>query len=210
MKKNTLEGALREAETFEHESLPSVRKYLGVLNAEIFQRAQEALEKEELKQLDPQKVGDLFLDQSGASGSEAAETIHEYGEHVRETRQELGSDRIFSYTHRVGDFVENFFQRIGDKYVHLIQKDWGDKVYLEVKSLDGREITDPVLRQAGGSIVMSGFLSPPKVYRDLILRNQADVHLREFDSPFPPENRLILAGKDVSSRFEKRTGQMLN
>jgi len=56
---------------------------------------------------------------------------------------------------------------------------------------------------------MSGFLSPPKVYRDLILRNQEDVHLREFDSPFPPENRLILAARDVSSRFEQRTDQML-
>jgi len=56
---------------------------------------------------------------------------------------------------------------------------------------------------------MSGFLSPPKVYRDLIFRNKQDVHLKEFDSPFPPENRLILAASDVSSRYEQRTDQML-
>ena len=116
---------------------------------------------------------------------------------------------VFSYTHRVGDFVENFFQKTGEKYVHMIQKDWGDRVYLGVKSLDGREITDPVLREAKGSIVMSGFLSPPKVYRDLILYNKEAVHLKEFDSPFPAENRLILAASDVSSRFEQRTDKML-
>ncbi len=206
---NTLEGALRETETFEHDALLSVQEYLSVLNAEIFQRAQEALEKEELKQLDPQKVGDLFLDQSGASGSEAAETLHEYGEHVRETRHELGYERIFSYNHRVGEFMKNFFEKAGTKYIHLIHRDWRDRIALEVRSFDGREITDSVLQQARGSILMSGFLSPPKVYRDLTLYDHGGVHLKEFDSPFPPENRLILAAEDVSSRFEKRTDKML-
>ena len=206
---NTLEGALRETETFEHEVLPSVQEYLGVLNDEIFQRAQEALEEEELKQLDPQKVSDLFIDQSGVSGSEAAETLHEYGEHVSETRRELGYERIFSYSHRVGEFMENFFEKVATKYIHLIHRDWGDRIVLEVRSFDGREITNSVLQQTRGSILMSGFLSPPKVYRDLTLYDQSDVHLQEFDSPFPSENRLILAAEDVSSRFEKRTDKML-
>ncbi|RLI43367.1 hypothetical protein DRO69_09330, partial [Candidatus Bathyarchaeota archaeon] len=93
---NTLEGALKETETFEHEALPSVQEYLTVLNEEIFHRAQRTLKKEKLKHLDAQEVSDLFLNQTGASGSEAAETLHEYGEHVRETRRELGYERIFS------------------------------------------------------------------------------------------------------------------
>jgi DNA excision repair protein ERCC-2 len=206
---NTVESAMKETENFEHESLSAVQEYLSLLDNHIFQRAQRRLGKDNLKLLDPQEVSDLFLNGSGISGIEAAETLHEYGEHVREKREELGNDKIFSYNHRVGEFVGNFFERIGTKYVHMIQRDWGDRIHLEVRSLDGREITDPVLREAKGSIVMSGFLSPPKVYQDLILRSQADVHLREFDSPFPPENRLILIAKDVSSRFEKRTDKML-
>ncbi|MCK5593120.1 hypothetical protein KAI31_03380, partial [Candidatus Bathyarchaeota archaeon] len=206
---NTLEGALKEIETFEHETLPSVQEYLTVLNEGIFQRAQEALEKKKLKQLNPQKVNDLFLAQSGTSGSEAAETLHEYGEHVKETRRELGYERIFSYNHRVGEFMENFFEKVGAKYIHLIQRDWRDRIVLEVRSFDGREITNTVLRQARGSILMSGFLSPPKIYRDLMVHGHNGVYLKEFDSPFPPENRLILAAEDVSSRFEKRTDKML-
>jgi len=209
MTQNTIENALKETEKFEHENLAAVQDYLNVLDDNIFRYIQKGLGNSNLKLLNPQELADRFLEWSGTSSEKAAETLHEYGEHVRETRQELGYDKIFSYTHRVGDFIENFFQRIGKKYVHLIQKDWGNRIYLEVRSLDGREITDPVLRQARGSILMSGFLSPPKVYRDLILRNQEDVHLKEFDSPFPPENRLILAAHDVSSRFEKRTDHML-
>jgi DNA excision repair protein ERCC-2 len=206
---NTIENALKETEKFEHENLGDVQDYLNVLDDDVFRYVRKGLGKSNLKLLDLQDIADKFREWSGASSEKAAEALHEYGEHVREKRQELGYDKIFSYTHRVGDFVENFFQRVGEKYVHLIQKHWGDRIYMEVRSLDGREITDPVLQQARGSIAMSGFLSPPKVYRDLILRNQEDAHLREFDSPFPQENRLILAALDVSSRFDQRTDNML-
>ena len=206
---DTLQGALRETETFENEALPSVREYLSLLDEEIFQRGQEILKNEGLKRLNVQEASDLFFDQTGTAGSEAAETLHEYGEHVRETRRKLGYDRIFSYNHRIGEFLKNFFEKVGAKYIHLIRIDWRSRIVLEVRSFDGREITDAVLRQAQGSILMSGFLSPPKIYRDLMLHEHNDAYLKEFDSPFPPQNRLILAAKDVSSRFEKRTDRML-
>jgi DNA excision repair protein ERCC-2 len=47
------------------------------------------------------------------------------------------------------------------------------------------------------------------VYRDLILNHKEDVHLKEFNSPFPQENRAIMAADDVSSRYEDRTDQMI-
>ncbi len=206
---STVESAMKETENFEHESLAAVQEYLSLLADHIFQRARMRLRNATLKVLDPQEVSDLFLGASGTSGIEVAETLQEYGEHVKEQRQKLGKIKIFSYNHRIGKFIENFLQRIGKKYIHLIQRGSGDRIDLEVKCLDGREITDPILREARGGIVMSGFLSPPKVYRDLILRSQADVHLKEFDSPFPSENRLIMVASDVSSRFERRTDRML-
>jgi len=205
----TIENALKETEKFEHQNLADVQDYLNVIDDDVFRYIQKSLGRSNLKLLDPQDLAEKFREWSGTSSEKVAETLHEYGEYVRETRQELGSNRVFSYAHRVGGFIENFFQMVGEKYVHLVQKDWRDRTYLEVRSLDGREITDPVLRQAKGSIVMSGFLSPPNVYRDLILRSQEDVHLKEFDSPFPSENRVILAACDVSSRFEQRTDRML-
>ncbi len=209
MTPNTVWNALKETKSFEHKNLGDVQDYLNVLDKNIFPYIQKSLGNSNLKLLDPRDLADRFLELSGTSSEKAAETLHEFGEHVKERRQELGYDKIFSYTHRIGNFMDNFFQRVGKNYVHLIQRDTRDRIHLEVRSLDGREITDPVLRQARGSIVMSGFLSPPKVYRDLILRYQKGVHLQEFDSPFPTENRLILAARDVSSRFEKRTEHML-
>ena len=206
---NTIENAIKETENFDHQKLGDVQDYLNVLDDDFFRYVQKGLGSSNLKLLDPKDLADKFQEWSGTTNKKAAELLHEYGEHVKETRQEMGYSRIFSFTHRVGDFVENFFQRVGEKYVHMIQKDWGDRVHLAVRSLDGREITDPVLREAKGRIVMSGFLSPPKVYRDLILRSKKNVRLKEFDSPFPQHNRLILAACNVSSRYEQRTEQML-
>ena len=205
----TLENALKETENFEHDNQGDVQDFLNVLDDEIFRYVQKELGGSKLKLLNQKDIAEKFQEWTGASNEKVAEVFHDYGEYVKQTRQELGYDRVFSYTHRVGDFVENFFQKTGEKYVHMIQKEWGDRVYLGVKSLDGREITDPVLREAKGSIVMSGFLSPPKVYRDLILYTKKAVRLKEFDSPFPAENRLILSANNVSSRFEQRTDNML-
>ena len=209
LNRRTVGEALRETDIFEHEAVPEVQEYLETLDEDIFFKLQNELGREELRRVDPQGLSDLFQERCDESGPEAAETIHDYGEEVRETRRELGYDRIYSYNHRVGEFLLNFFEKEPERYLHLAQKDRRDRAILEVRCFDGRAITDPVLRQARGSILMSGFLSPLEIYRDLTLYDGEGVHLREFDSPFPAENRLILASKGVSSRFEDRTDETL-
>jgi DNA excision repair protein ERCC-2 len=205
----TVERALKETETFEHESSETVKKHLRVLMKEVFQRAQSILKAEDLRLLNPQELGDLFVANNSASGPEVAGLLQEYGEYVKMKRLESGSERISSYNYRIGTFMQSFFSNVGSKHVHLIERDRHSRVALEVRSLDGREIVDPVLREARGAVLMSGFLSPLTVYRDLMLYSSDNVCLKEFDSPFPQENRLILAAEDVSSEFKKRTGVML-
>jgi DNA excision repair protein ERCC-2 len=205
----TVEGALKETESFSHDSLALVREYLNVLIEQVFEHAQRLLKSEELKQLNPQEISDLFLVGSGVSGLEAAGILQEYGEYVKEKRLESGSERILSYNHRVGMFMENFLRNDGIEHIYLISKDKNNRIAMEVRSFDGRMVTNPVLRQARGSVLMSGFLSPPEVYRDLILSEPGNVCLKEFDSPFPPENRLIIVATDVSSEFKRRNSEML-
>jgi DNA excision repair protein ERCC-2 len=205
----TVERALKETEIFEHESSVSVKEHLQVLMKEVFQRAQSILKAKDLRLLNPQELSDLFVANDGVSGPEVASVLQEYGEYVKKKRLESGSEWISSYNYRIGTFMESFFNNVGSKYVHLIERERNSRVALEVRSLDGREIVDPVLREARGAVLMSGFLSPPTVYRDLMLYSSDNVCLKEFDSPFPRENRLILAAEDVSSEFKKRTDVML-
>lgn len=206
----TVESALKETDGFSHDSLALVREYLSILIEQVFQHAQRILKSEELKQLNPQEISDLFLAGSGVSGLEAAGILQEYGEYVKEERLESGSERILSYNYRVGTFMENFLGNDGMEHIHLISKDKNNRIALEVRSFDGRMVTNPVLRQTRGSVLMSGFLSPPEVYRDLTLSEPSNVCLKEFDSPFPPENRLIIVATDVSSEFKRRNSEMLD
>jgi DNA excision repair protein ERCC-2 len=175
------------------------------LDDDVFSRFQDVLEVKELRRVDPEGLSEIFQERCNSSGLEVAEIIHDYGEEVRETRQKLGHNRIYSYNHRVGEFLSNFFEKDSDRYLHLAHKDRRDRANMEVRCFDGRALTDPVLREAKGSILMSGFLSPIEVYRDLTLYDEKTTHLKEFNSPFPSENRLILVAKGISSRFKERT-----
>ncbi len=205
----TLDRAINETERFTREDVDSVRTLLELMDERVFQHAKKILGKQELKRIHPRDIEDLFLERCQVSGVDAAQALMEYGEYVKEKKQEMGHENLLSYSHRAGEFLAGFFKKSGEKCIHLISRDWGDEVVLEVRSFDGREITSPVLRQTRGSVLMSGSLSPPQIYRDLMLHDSSSVSTREFDPPFPAENRLILVGEDVSSRFELRTQEML-
>ena len=206
----TVERAQRETKIFEHESLESIRGHLSVLMEEVFKHAKETLRGKDLRRLNPEELSDLFLAHSSVPGLEAAASLQAYGEFVKEKQLESGSKRISSSNYRIGTFMESFFNNVGLKYMHLIERDRRNRIALEVRCFDGREIVDPVLREARGAILMSGFLSPPTVYRDLMLYKPENARLKEFDSPFPSENRLILVAEDVSSEFKKRNDLMLD
>jgi DNA excision repair protein ERCC-2 len=203
----TIERASAEVEEFESEDSPIVKQYLEGLEDCILQPSLDRLKRGELKVLSPQSLSHIIEEELGCPGHEITEAILDYGEYVRDLREERGYDRIFSYTHRVGEFLTNFFEKRDRRYLHLIQRDKGDRIVLEVRNMDGRELTDPVLRESGGCVLMSGFLQPLDVYSDLCLYRGGDAVLREFESPFTRENRLIVVAEDVSSRLERRTGE---
>lgn len=206
---NILERAFNETRRFPNETSSLVQEYLNLLDENVFKRAKRTLKNNEVRQLHPNEVNNLFLNHSGIQGTEAATILREYGDYVKQKRQELGYERLLSYNFRIGDFMEDFFEKTESMYIHLLRKTLHSKVSLELKCLDGRQVSNSVLRSAKGAILMSGSLSPLEVYRDLMLYDNSDTQLNEFDSPFPPENRLIIVGCDVSSKFERRTKDML-
>jgi DNA excision repair protein ERCC-2 len=206
---NSLLSALKESADFPEDESKLIQECLETLNDEIFDKASKNLRDERPHLINPDDVDALLLENGGVSGLEAAEIISNYGRRIIELKKESGQERIFSFNRRVGEFLSNFIGKVGENHVHLIKKERSGTVALHVKSLDGREVTDPVLRSVQGSILMSGYLSPPNVYRDLLLYEADNVYLKEFDSPFPAENRLILVATDVSSRYQMRTAETL-
>lgn len=84
---------------------------------------------------------------------------------------------------------------------------------LYFKLLDPSVISEPIFQQAHSSILMSGTLSPTRMYADILgvtsdrIRGK-EILLREYQSPFPKENRLILVTKDLTTRYTRRGEEM--
>ncbi|MDD1769624.1 MAG: ATP-dependent DNA helicase [Methanomassiliicoccales archaeon] len=77
---------------------------------------------------------------------------------------------------------------------------------LVCRLVDPSLIAGPVFARLKGSIVMSGTLHPPEMFAEL-LGLEGRCATREYRSPFPPENRIVLAAGDVSSRYRTRGEQ---
>ena len=82
----------------------------------------------------------------------------------------------------------------------------GDPARLVVSLIDPSPVTAPVLARVRCALIMSGTLHPPEMFAEVLGAEGA--LCRRYPSPFPPENRLVLASGGVSSRFRLRTPAM--
>jgi DNA excision repair protein ERCC-2 len=84
---------------------------------------------------------------------------------------------------------------------------------LYFKLLDPSVISEPIFQRVHSSILMSGTLSPTEMYADILGATPdrikgKEIMLREYQSPFPKENRLIVVTKDLTTKYTKRGEEM--
>jgi DNA excision repair protein ERCC-2 len=84
---------------------------------------------------------------------------------------------------------------------------------LYFKLLDPSIISKPIFIKAHSTIMMSGTLCPPEMYADVLGAAPDRIHgkeivLKEYKSPFPKENRLILVTKDLTTKYSRRSEEM--
>lgn len=74
--------------------------------------------------------------------------------------------------------------------------------------LDPAMLAKPVFDEVHCSVVMSGTLHPMEMMRDVLGLNPERTTLREYASPFPQQNRLVLVDSSVTTGYKDRTPQM--
>ncbi len=79
--------------------------------------------------------------------------------------------------------------------------------YLTYTLLDPSVLTEDVFAAVDSAIIMSGTLYPLEMYRDLLGIKERAV-LREYASPFPPENRKIIVAGGVTTAYKQRSMRM--
>lgn len=78
----------------------------------------------------------------------------------------------------------------------------------EVISLDPSILSKDIFKEAHSTILMSGTLYPPSLYANIL--GIDNTQIKNYLSPFPPENKYILVDTSVTSRYSKRNELMYN
>ncbi len=74
--------------------------------------------------------------------------------------------------------------------------------------LDPALYTKGIFGQVHASVLMSGTLMPPAMYREVLGIGRERAVEKVFTSPFPPENKLNLIVPLTTTRYEQRTDEM--
>jgi len=128
------------------------------------------------------------------------------GELIRQKRAEAGKSPI-SYLSRCASFLSDWVSLTGSSYVRYakveMDKDERKSIRLGIRCLDPA-LAASVINELRSAILMSGTLWHTDYYIDVLGIERKRCESMELPSPFPPENRLILVDRAVTTKFEKR------
>jgi DNA excision repair protein ERCC-2 len=105
---------------------------------------------------------------------------------------------------RIAEFLASWVSHDGGFVRYTEQKEGG--IILHHACLDAGLVSADVFERAYASVVMSGTLTPPEFFRDVLGVSRAE--LKVYGSPFPPENRLALIVPKASTQYQLRTPAM--
>ncbi|VVB61065.1 ATP-dependent DNA helicase [uncultured archaeon] len=196
-----LERAVSEADEFGNkmlaEDLEYVSGFLSKLAKEKFENARNISEifikKGEVADV-LEKVGgrEAFLD-----------SLQEAAEKVREKRKK-------SFLGGVASFFSGW-NGPDMGFARILRKSLERKGEFNITydCLDPSIATKEILEACHSVILMSGTLQPIEMYEELFGLAPARTEKLVLTSPFPPENRLCLVLKDVTTKFTKRDDEGL-
>jgi len=109
-------------------------------------------------------------------------------------------DLFFTLTH---------FHRVlslgGSEFVHLARRAADKTSSLRIFCLDAARFVGEIIEESAGVIAMSATLEPFDFYRDLLGFDPHRTASLYVPSPFPAENRLVMAIDDVDTTWRRRT-----
>src|SRR3989344_5747891 len=139
------------------------------------------------------------LERRTGSMNTMIETLEEASSFVRKNSRK-------SYLASLLKFIISW-EAAGEGYVRTIRKaparTGGTYVSLSLSCLDPSLFTKEVIEGSHSTILMSGTLYPPDMYRE-ILGFPRNVAMKSYDSPFRKENRLNIILPSVTTKYSTR------
>ena len=124
---------------------------------------------------------------------------------VRVDLDEENEDEKETSCERLGAFVSTCGQYEESPALVLVFDKLLDEPRVRSFLLDPGVVAEALFKASRGAILMSGTLSPPEMYRDLLrLPEERGVLAKEYDSPFLSERRPVLIAQNTTSRYTER------
>ncbi|MCP3683467.1 MAG: ATP-dependent DNA helicase [bacterium] len=184
-----LDRAIKEAEKFKYKetrrNLIEIRNVLDSMASDVDN--EKAVTKEEfIEQVEETKSFDQLI-----------ADFEFIGDEVRERQKQ-------SYIGAVGLFLDAW-QGDDKGFVRIISvmRSRFSIITLSYRCLDPSLTTKEVVNEAHSTIIMSGTLTPTRMYRDL-LGFPEDTIEKTYKSPFPEKNKLTLVVPETTTKFSRR------
>jgi len=142
---------------------------------------------------------DDFVNEADYTGEELLKMPNRYRSYLKTTANFLGS----------WNKSNNGFARILKKE---IRKDatgrYRDYFSLYCNCLDPSISTSEIFNNCHSAVLMSGTLIPLEMYKDILGIADGRAMLKEYKSPFPKENKLVIVVEGLTTKYEMRSEEM--
>jgi DNA excision repair protein ERCC-2 len=114
------------------------------------------------------------------------------------------------YLNQFVDFLKSW-QGGDEGFVRILKKEKTKSgrpfISLEYNCLHPGSLSKYVFDVSHSTILMSGTLTPGKMYGDVLGMDENTV-IREYKDPFPKENKLVLISSNITTKYSERNEQM--
>ncbi|MDD5182030.1 MAG: ATP-dependent DNA helicase [Candidatus Nanoarchaeia archaeon] len=120
--------------------------------------------------------------------------------------EKIRTENKKSFVGSIGNFMQ-FWVEEGDGYVRILrEKYWKDKriIQLNFRCLDPAKASKEVFDSCHSAILMSGTLTPTRMYRDLLGMEEKRTVCHEYENPFPKANKLSIIVPDTTTKYTRR------
>jgi DNA excision repair protein ERCC-2 len=120
-------------------------------------------------------------------------------------------DKIISYVERVSHFLGRWYKADEESYLRILEKvvvKGETSLTLKIKCIDPSSLAGDILNKTYSTVLMSGTLSPIKMYKDIL--GVANCRTLELESPFESKNQLTFVDDSVTTRYAERSDEMFS
>ena len=191
----SLNSAIKEARKFNYQELANnlgyIKEVLDGLSSKLKESKEIYVNKEEFIEKVSEGTGEDY--------EELAGDLVLAGDYIR-------SENKRSFVGSVGLFLQEWMNANGG-YARIFRKSmWKEKELVELKlsCLDPGVSSKEVFDSCHSAILMSGTLTPTRMYRDLLGMDEKRTICKEYPPQFPRKNQLSLIVPDTTTKFTRR------